>query len=146
MNYSTSRARRGGKTEWKKQEIIKIFQQCLTWNPVRQSTAGGRILPPTVPAGGLIIFISWGENYQHFSHKQTAPLSSLIGRAMSRLGSDWLISWQLSYAIKTQLKAPKTIDSFCAWKPPICYKETKSQSPFGCLELCPYLYGIRELA
>ena len=36
-------------------------------------------------------------------------------------------------------------DPFCAWKPPLCHKDTaKGKKCFGCLELC--LYGIRELA
>ena len=40
------------------------------------------------------------------------------------------------------------IDSFCAWKPPLCHKDTERKTEnvlirgLGCLELC--LYGIRE--
>ena len=63
--------------------------------------------------GSLVAGVAWQHGGPWISVRET-EFSSLIGRALTRLYSHWLIGImmllrQLTYAIKTQLKAPKAL-------------------------------------
>ena len=93
-----------------------------------QGGPGVEVVLPVVPQGlaveaVLAVLLSAGRTA--VDCRPAAGWSTLIGRKLSRLYSDWLDHDQLSHVIKTQLKAPigrsvslwPIIDPFRAWKP-----------------------------